>query len=93
MPSTWVRTDAFCNACFLAGRGDVVARFRAATQQGVWGNFCPICWRVHCRPELGVGAGQLIVGDGENPLEVARELGVEGKVLVFAGKRAKAAAA
>jgi len=40
-----------------------------------------------------VDAGQLIVGDGENPLEVARELGVEGKVLVFVGKGPKVAAA
>jgi len=33
-----------------------------------------------------------MVGDGENPLEVARELGVEGKVLVAAFRKAKAAA-
>jgi hypothetical protein len=93
MPSTWVRQNTFCNTCFLAGRGDVVARFRAATKHGIWGNFCPACWKVFCRPQLGVDAGQLMVGDGENPLEVARDLGVEGKVLVGMVARAKAAAA
>jgi len=91
MPSTWVRQDVFCNTCFLAGRGDVVARFRAATKQGIWGDFCPVCWKVFCRPQLGLAAGQLIVRDGENPLEVARELGVEGKVLVAVAARGAAA--
>jgi hypothetical protein len=91
MPSTWVRQNTFCNTCLLAGRGDVVARFRAATKQGIWGNFCPSCWKVFCRPHLGVEVGQLIVRDSENPLEVARDLGVEGKVLVGVVARGAAA--
>ena len=78
---TWVEKTCDCDTCRIAGVA-AIARFDAKMTRGTWGNFCPMCWMRQCQPALGTGIGQMLIREGENPREIATQLGVDDLVIV-----------
>jgi hypothetical protein len=52
--------------CDVCGTDNLPLYYDAASRSGRWGNFCPICFPVYCKGNLGTGVGQMFCWDTDN---------------------------